>query len=570
VVWVFADTDVAWYEALILLCEYVGYCTFMVFNESVSKWIEKKIGSRKVAPEDGGGISKEGEDDKKKELNPHFKQPSTFRVGLLQLLTQPAHLYETAGLAAITQYAGDVDETFDMLDKDKDGMLDITEMQAFLNSGELKVEKSKDVVKTLVRKIGGGNTISKDQFENWYKSSEVRIQLQLEDIFHRFDGNNDCRLDGDELRNVLKQMDAKKQISDDEIKDIIEEIKRVSAEVDKEAEEDEVKEVNETSGSMFGSLTKGIKDRVSGVHETPKNGAEKPSESKNGAEPPEGEPKSMADSSETAREEPDPSRPSVTLSEFEKWYLQSYFYDAKKKAHDMEEAAAEGMLDIDAPEFPMPTGDAKNDKKNARLWYSGMFWYILTYPLVCVMWCTIPDVRTPKYKRNWKVATFAFLMSLFWIALFANWLYECIVVVSATIKIPPAVAAVTVLAAGTSIPDLISSYVVARQGEGDMAVSSSIGSNIFDVTVGLPLPWLLYCITKWKDFTAINSDTLVVDILVLVGMIAAVIGTVMFMSWKMNKCMGYIMLLLYVLFLVQNLLGQMPEGNPTLDYTAIR
>ena len=25
-----------------------------------------------------------------------------------------------------------------------------------------------------------------------------------------------------------------------------------------------------------------------------------------------------------------------------------------------------------------------------------------------------------------------------------------------------------------------------------MAVSSSIGSNIFDVLVGLPLPWLIY------------------------------------------------------------------------------
>ncbi len=42
----------------------------------------------------------------------------------------------------------------------------------------------------------------------------------------------------------------------------------------------------------------------------------------------------------------------------------------------------------------------------------------------------------------------------------------------------------TILAAGTSIPDLITSVIVARKGLGDMAVSSSIGSNIFDVCVG--------------------------------------------------------------------------------------
>ncbi len=42
----------------------------------------------------------------------------------------------------------------------------------------------------------------------------------------------------------------------------------------------------------------------------------------------------------------------------------------------------------------------------------------------------------------------------------------------------------TILAMGTSIPDLITSVIVARKGLGDMAVSSSIGSNIFDVCMG--------------------------------------------------------------------------------------
>ena len=36
-------------------------------------------------------------------------------------------------------------------------------------------------------------------------------------------------------------------------------------------------------------------------------------------------------------------------------------------------------------------------------------------------------------------------------------------------------------------------------GQGDMAVSSSVGSNLFDVTVGLPLPWLLYTIIFGRD-----------------------------------------------------------------------
>jgi Ca2+/Na+ antiporter len=53
-----------------------------------------------------------------------------------------------------------------------------------------------------------------------------------------------------------------------------------------------------------------------------------------------------------------------------------------------------------------------------------------------------------------------------------------------TFKMPAEIMGLTFLAAGTSIPDLITSVLVARKGLGDMAVSSSVGSNIFDVTVG--------------------------------------------------------------------------------------
>ena len=38
-------------------------------------------------------------------------------------------------------------------------------------------------------------------------------------------------------------------------------------------------------------------------------------------------------------------------------------------------------------------------------------------------------------------------------------------------------------------PDLLTSVIVAKNGFGDMAISSSVGSNIFDITVGLPVPW---------------------------------------------------------------------------------
>ena len=40
-----------------------------------------------------------------------------------------------------------------------------------------------------------------------------------------------------------------------------------------------------------------------------------------------------------------------------------------------------------------------------------------------------------------------------------------------------------------------------------MAVSSSIGSNLFDVTVGLPLPWLLYAVIFQKPMEVTHENT---------------------------------------------------------------
>ena len=52
-------------------------------------------------------------------------------------------------------------------------------------------------------------------------------------------------------------------------------------------------------------------------------------------------------------------------------------------------------------------------------------------------------------------------------------------VIGQVAKIPIEIMGLTFLAAGTSVPDLITSVIVAKKGLGDMAVSSSIGEDFF-------------------------------------------------------------------------------------------
>ena len=117
--------------------------------------------------------------------------------------------------------------------------------------------------------------------------------------------------------------------------------------------------------------------------------------------------------------------------------------------------------------------------------------YFVLLPIVFPLWLTLPDTRKKSAKKFFPIAFFG---SIIWIALYSYLMVWWATITGETIGIPPEVMGLTFLAAGTSIPDLITSVIVARKGFGDMAVSSSVGSNIFDVTVGLPVPWFLYSV----------------------------------------------------------------------------
>lgn len=57
----------------------------------------------------------------------------------------------------------------------------------------------------------------------------------------------------------------------------------------------------------------------------------------------------------------------------------------------------------------------------------------------------------------------------------------------------------TFIAFGASIPDAMSSLIVAKHGHGDMAVSNAIGSNVFDILICLGVPWLIGCLLVNKN-----------------------------------------------------------------------
>uniref|UniRef100_W5LQF0 Solute carrier family 24 member 2 n=1 Tax=Astyanax mexicanus TaxID=7994 RepID=W5LQF0_ASTMX len=175
------------------------------------------------------------------------------------------------------------------------------------------------------------------------------------------------------------------------------------------------------------------------------------------------------------------------------------------------------------------------------------FTYLFILPIVFPLWITLPDVRKPTSKKFFPIT---FLGAICWIAAFSYLMVWWAHQVGETIGITEEIMGLTMLAAGTSIPDLITSVIVARKGLGDMAVSSSVGSNIFDITVGLPFPWLLYSLINGLKPIVVSSNGLFCAIVLLFLMLLFVIISIAACKWKMSKLLGFIMFLLYLVFLV--------------------
>eukprot|EP00947_MAST-08B_sp_MAST-8B-sp1_P002459 g2459.t1 len=116
-------------------------------------------------------------------------------------------------------------------------------------------------------------------------------------------------------------------------------------------------------------------------------------------------------------------------------------------------------------------------------------WWFITRPLGIAIWVTVPDCRRPRFAKFYLLT---FIMCFVWIAGLTFLMVWSASEVGSATNIPPQVIGLTLLAIGTSVPDLLSSIALSRQGFGDMAISNSIGSNIFDVCIGLPLPWFMY------------------------------------------------------------------------------
>ena len=98
----------------------------------------------------------------------------------------------------------------------------------------------------------------------------------------------------------------------------------------------------------------------------------------------------------------------------------------------------------------------------------------------------------------------------------------------------------TIVALGTSLPELVTSMVAAKKGEVDMALGNVIGSNVFNILFVLGIAATI------SPITFIFENIIDILILTIFSLIVLYFG---FTKHKIDRKEGIIMLLLYVAYL---------------------
>ena len=104
------------------------------------------------------------------------------------------------------------------------------------------------------------------------------------------------------------------------------------------------------------------------------------------------------------------------------------------------------------------------------------------------------------------------------------------------------------------LPDALSSISVARAGEGDMAVANVLGSNIFNILLGLALPWFIKALIDGEPFALSEDEPILSSVLVLIAFLAYFLWLVARAGWKHNREIGWLLLAGQLAFIVYSTL----------------
>ena len=127
------------------------------------------------------------------------------------------------------------------------------------------------------------------------------------------------------------------------------------------------------------------------------------------------------------------------------------------------------------------------------------------------------------------------------ITLGSDWVVDGAKTIASAFGISENLIGLTIVAFGTSLPELMTSIVAARKNEVDMALGNAVGSNIFNILMVLGIASAL------SPISFIQEN--IIDIIILVGF-SFIVWLMAWTKHRLDKLEGLAMILLYAGYVV--------------------
>jgi cation:H+ antiporter len=150
--------------------------------------------------------------------------------------------------------------------------------------------------------------------------------------------------------------------------------------------------------------------------------------------------------------------------------------------------------------------------------------------------------RPPRRSARWLCDLALVVIGLATLVVGSRWLVNSAVVVAQALGLSELVIALTIIAAGTSLPEVATSVVASVRGERDIAVGNVVGSSLFNVLAILGLTSLFA-----QDGVSVAPALLRFDIPVMIAVSVACLP-VFFTGYRIARWEGVLFLAYFVAY----------------------
>jgi len=163
-----------------------------------------------------------------------------------------------------------------------------------------------------------------------------------------------------------------------------------------------------------------------------------------------------------------------------------------------------------------------------------------TDPLLSEFESELPE--TLPGKSNIGKSIFLFFLGLGLLLGGANLLVECAVVVAKYFGLSDLIIGLTIIAIGTSLPELAASITAVKKDEADIAIGNVIGSNMFNMLAVIGIPGMIHA-TDFDRLVLTRDFPVMIALTLLMGWMVFIQG-----SGKFDRVEGSVLLLGFIVY----------------------